>query len=100
MTIRHPGSTVRPLRADERESRYRSVEAAGVQVRVRVVRAELPWGAARLWEFLLDLDLTERVEAHDLPVARGYAAAGGPASCVRTGVAAELALDVRELGSA
>ncbi|MFB7946956.1 GNAT family N-acetyltransferase [Kitasatospora phosalacinea] len=132
--------------------------AAGV-VRVRVVQAELPWVAARLWEFLLDLDLTERVEAPNLPVddallhlvsdvrhlvprivdgmyvrlvdlpvalaARGYAAPvdavlevtdafcpwnagrwrltaapGGPVSCVRTGEAAELALDVRELGSA
>ncbi|MFC8720058.1 GNAT family N-acetyltransferase [Kitasatospora sp. NPDC057198] len=131
--------------------------AAGV-VRVRVVQAERPWVAARLWEFLLDLDLTERVEADNLPVddallhlvsdvrhllprivdgmylrlvdlpvalaARGYPAAvdvvlevtdafcpwnagrwrltaapGGPASCVRTGDPAELALDVRELGS-
>ncbi|QKW19574.1 GNAT family N-acetyltransferase [Kitasatospora sp. NA04385] len=131
--------------------------AAGV-VRVRVVQGAEPWVAARLWEFLLDLDLTERVEAPNLPVddallhlvsdvrhlvprivdgmyvrlvdlpaalaARGYpvgvdlvlevtdafcpwnagrwrltAAPGGPASCVRTGDAAELELDVRELGS-
>ncbi|GAA2085681.1 GNAT family N-acetyltransferase [Kitasatospora saccharophila] len=41
--------------------------AAGV-VRVRVVQAGRPWVAARLWEFLLDLDLTERVEADNLPV--------------------------------
>ncbi|MFD7735410.1 GNAT family N-acetyltransferase [Kitasatospora phosalacinea] len=41
--------------------------AAGV-VRVRVVQAELPWVAAGLWEFLLDLDLTERVEVPNLPV--------------------------------
>ncbi|KDN85544.1 GNAT family N-acetyltransferase [Kitasatospora cheerisanensis] len=41
--------------------------AAGV-VRVRAVQAEQPWVYARLWEFLLDLDLTERVEAYNLPV--------------------------------
>ncbi|MFF0391204.1 GNAT family N-acetyltransferase [Kitasatospora sp. NPDC004615] len=40
--------------------------AAGV-VRVRAVQAEQPWVYARLWEFLLDLDLTERVEAFNLP---------------------------------
>ncbi|MFD7645328.1 GNAT family N-acetyltransferase [Kitasatospora sp. NPDC059795] len=132
--------------------------AAGV-VRVRVVQAEQPWVYARLWEFLLDLDLTERVEAHNLPAddpllhlvsdvrhlaprlvdamfvrlvdlpraleARGWAqpvdavlevtdafcpwnagrwrltaAPGKPASCVPTDDPADLALDVRELGSA
>ncbi|MFI1521206.1 GNAT family N-acetyltransferase [Kitasatospora cineracea] len=131
--------------------------AAGV-VRVRAVQAEQPWVYARLWEFLLDLDLTERVEAYNLPVddallhlvsdvrhlaprivdglfvrlvnlpaaleARGYPAAvdvvlevtdafcpwnagrwrltaapGGPVTCVRTDAAAELELDVRELGA-
>ncbi|RKE19101.1 GNAT family N-acetyltransferase [Streptomyces sp. TLI_171] len=41
--------------------------AAGA-VRVRAVQAEQPWVYARLWEFLLDLDLTERVEAPSLPL--------------------------------
>ncbi|MFJ5232065.1 GNAT family N-acetyltransferase [Kitasatospora sp. NPDC088391] len=41
--------------------------AAGT-VRVRAVQAEQPWVYARLWEFLLDLDLTVRVEAGSLPV--------------------------------
>ncbi|MGW4378531.1 GNAT family N-acetyltransferase [Kitasatospora sp. NPDC004531] len=131
--------------------------AAGV-VRVRTVLAEQPWVYARLWEFLLDLDLTERVEAFNLPAddallhlvsdvrhltprvvdsmfvrlvdlpkaleARGWAqpvdtvlevtdafcpwnagrwrltaAPGKPASCVPTDDPADLALDVRELGS-
>ncbi|MFD8480807.1 GNAT family N-acetyltransferase [Kitasatospora sp. NPDC059673] len=48
------------------KSEWNERGAAGV-VRVRTVQAEQPWVYARLWEFLLDLDLTERVEAFNLP---------------------------------
>ncbi|MFF4345116.1 GNAT family N-acetyltransferase [Kitasatospora sp. NPDC001540] len=98
MAIRHPELTVRPLRAEEWETWHRNVEVAfgGDE--------EAP-GARELWRRLIDAERT-LVACADGRVVGGttsfdfrLVAPRGPASCVRTDGAAELALDVRELGS-